>query len=66
MGTMIEGLMFACLVSLIFTGNVFGDWPDDDEDETDIAYSDSWTLGTPDNIPKTEVIILKKECECSR
>ncbi len=65
MRTLIEAALFASLVSFIFTGNVFGEWPEEDEDETEISYSDSWKLGTPDNIPQTEVII-PNECECPR
>ncbi len=63
MRILFEAALFASVMSFIFTGNVFGDWPEDDEEETEIARDNSWVLGTPDNIPKTEVII-PSDCGC--
>jgi hypothetical protein len=62
----IETLILICGMSLIVSGNVFGEWSEYGEDETEINYSDSWNLGTPDNIPKTEVIIMGNDCGCPR
>jgi len=34
------------------------------EDETEISYSDSWKLGTPDNAVTTTVVVDPYNCEC--
>lgn len=55
-------MRFLIVATILISLTVYAYDPDY---ESDNVYS--WNLGTPDNIPKTEVIILGEEnCGCPR
>jgi len=60
-------MRFLFVATILISLTVYAYDPDfEDEEETEVARDNSWVLGRPDNIPETEVIILKDKCECLR
>lgn len=60
-------MKFLIVVTILISLTVYAYDPDYDEPDSEIAYNDSWKLGTPDNIPETEVIIMDDSgCGCPR
>lgn len=59
-------MRFLIVSTILISLTVYAYDPDYDDSDSEISYSDSWHLGTPDNLPKTEVIIMGEDCGCPR